>query len=814
MGTRSSSRLIQPTKSSVARGRSGSTAQSARGSACADTVLMTPSAKSTSVLKKVTVPALETYLLQQFGSAIGAEAWALLKRLTRRSFRSRFVARVRQQQPMSRLEARRLRGLLRDPDVYMPLFDTATVATEVIARRLDREVFGLSETAAPSHRAVELAEAMRSSLAAALDTAQGLGAVSYQVRKVDAHLEEVGANIDLVKEGVIRVGHDVANVLAAVAAGTQAELALALPRLPQAARETLASLAVTEAREAVRRLVLAFADPDALPTALIPIWVSEPPTWLQDSAAGWAALGVLAEEYLFVSEAVECWLRSVQLGSPRRDYWLLRAAWLLFEQSLPGEDDAQLARADEITARIGDIGPDYESAVSALRAFIGGQADNVVPSLSGWSPADLADRYLRTRMLLVAALTAVNAGGSWASATAIAKEHYRNEPLPRIGLMLSRAMVQQAYAEPTADRVELLVSAYDIALQARDMLRATRARSLPAVKAAVEAAEMAGDERRVLRAATDWAEFEGEATVQERDNPVTAQAIVAAAAVLGLPDRARAYADGLPPGYERSLCQAMCADLPGTTLSAQQRQAMWDDVLALARNPSERLPAWDGLARAGAAELPGMREQIGNVQPAVAASLEAAAAAARGFHDQAVRLLLPFARANMTAARQLARIYDDHGDQVSAARTLLEAGTDFHNPDLVVHAADLLCDRGEYAEARAALERVLAEHGPEWPSRPMALRIAARAAEATHRLDVACDYLASAARLEPANQNTRWYLVQLLCQRGLSDQAWRAIKEAPEELTARNVVEARAWLDACYYGGPGGETFVASGLTS
>jgi tetratricopeptide (TPR) repeat protein len=196
-----------------------------------------------------------------------------------------------------------------------------------------------------------------------------------------------------------------------------------------------------------------------------------------------------------------------------------------------------------------------------------------------------------------------------------------------------------------------------------------------------------------------------------------------------------------------------------------------------------------------------MREQLGETLPAVAAGLEATAAAARGFHEEAVRRLLPYARADMTAARQLAKIYDDHGEQVNAAHMLLEAGVDFHNPDLELHAADLLCHNGEYAEAKTILERILADQGPQWSNRPVALRVAARVAEATNRLDAACEYLAAALRLDPAHLDGRWYLVQLLCQRGLSSDAWTTINAAPDQLPIRSINEARASLDACYHGG-------------
>jgi tetratricopeptide (TPR) repeat protein len=597
------------------------------------------------------------------------------------------------------------------------------------------------------------------------------------------------------------------------AAGNQAEFELALGRLPLAARESLARLSESAAGEAVRRVVMSVGDVDAQPTALIPVWVSEPPPWLSDDAAGWTALGALAEEYLFVGEAADCWVRAAEHGSPRRDYWLMRAAWLLFEQSLPGEDDEALARVGGLVGRVGRVGDGFGQPVSALRALIDGRAGEVPGLLAGWAPVDVADRCLQTRMLFVAALAAINDGaGSLADAAASLKAAFDIDPLPRTGLMLSRAMVAQAYAEPAADRVDLLVSAYDIAVQVRDMLRAVRAPSLPAVKAAVEAAEMGTDERRILRVATDWPEYGGEANEQERGNIAVAPAVVAAALLFGLSGRAREYAEGLPPGYERSLCLAMCTDLPGTALSAEQRRAMWSDVLVLGRNPSERMPAWDGLARAGATELPGMREQIGDTKPAVATGLEATAAAARGFHDEAVRMLLPHARADMTAARQLAKIYDDHGEQVNAARTLLDAGVDFHNPDLVVHAAEILFENGEHADAKDAIDRVLAEHGPEWSSRPVALWIAARIAEGADRLDTACDYLAAALRLDPSHVNGRWFLVQLLCQRGLSGQAWQTIIDAPAELPVHSVNEARAWLDACYHGGPGGEAFVVGGL--
>ena len=508
----------------------------------------------------------------------------------------------------------------------------------------------------------------------------------------------------------------------------RAEFEAAVAKVPAAARDTLTSLYESASSDTVQRIVLALAAPDAEPTALIPVWVTEPPSWLGDDHAGWTALGVLAEEYLFVQQPVECWTRAVEHGAPRRDYWLMRTAWLLFEQSLPGEDDAALEKARELLGRISAIHDGEAAPVRALRAFLGGREGDVPGIVTDWAPPDIGDRGLQARMLLVVALGAINrGGGSWADVARVAKGAFDADPLPRTGLLLSRAMTQQVYAEPSDRRVELLVAAYDIAVRVRDELRATRAPSLPAVKAAVEAAEMATDERRILRVATDWPEFDGDATEVERKNVAVAQAVVVAALLSGFASKARTHAEALPEGYERSLCLAMCDDL-SEAITIEQRRAIWSDVLAQARNTTERLPAWDGLARAGATELPGMREEIGQSKPAVATALEAAAAAARGQHDDAVRMLLPFARADMTAARQLAQIYNDHGDEVNAARTLLDAGRDFHNPDLVTHAAEIFLENGERVAAREAIDGVLADQGSEWAGRPIALRIAARVA--------------------------------------------------------------------------------------
>jgi tetratricopeptide (TPR) repeat protein len=597
------------------------------------------------------------------------------------------------------------------------------------------------------------------------------------------------------------------------AAGSRTDFEAALATLPAAARDTVTALSDSSTSGVVQRIALTLGREDAQPTALVPLWLTDPPSWLGDDPDGWAALGVLAEEYLLLDQPVESWTRAADHGAPMRDHWLMRAAWLLFEQQARPDDDATaLERARQLLDRIGAANNGEALPLQALRAFLDGRDAEASRLLMSWDASDVAGRAWRTRMLFVATVTAISNGtATWADAAKVLEDSYNVDPLPRTGLLLSRALTYSVYAKPTANRVEMLIAAYDIAIQVRNELRATRAPSTPAIKAAVEAADMANDQRRILRVATDWPEHEGEATDGERKFVGVAQAVVTAALLFGLAARAHEYAEALPDGYERSLCLAMCDDL-SDTLSAEQRRAMWSDVLALARNVSERLPAWEGLARAGATELPRMSDEIGQTQPAVAAALEASATAARGLHDDAVRMLLPFARKDMTAARQLAKIYNDHGDEVDAARTLLDAGVDFHNPDLVMHAAEIFLENQENTAAKDAIERALADHGPEWQGRATALRIAANVDVATNRIDAACDKLAAALRLDPESVNGRWALVELLCQRGLSRQAWQTISDAPDELPVRTVNEARAWLDACLHGGPGGERFVVGGL--
>ena len=173
-----------------------------------------------------------------------------------------------------------------------------------------------------------------------------------------------------------------------------------------------------------------------------------------------------------------------------------------------------------------------------------------------------------------------------------------------------------------------------LALRVRDEYRRARRDSALAVRMAVAAVSDAGRYRQVITIGSAVSTAKPHPK-RPRDPEVAKQVVLAAAK--GIPqiaDELAADLGQLPEGFVRAWAQALLALRGGCSggVSREERIVLWQQALAAATTDDERRQALQGLATAGADDLPELDELLA-YDPATAAELHARAALARDDPD-------------------------------------------------------------------------------------------------------------------------------------------------------------------------------------
>jgi len=565
--------------------------------------------------------------------------------------------------------------------------------------------------------------------------------------------------------------------------------------------------------ERMLSLVASVTDPSASPRDVLRAWRHTPPSWTAGSAQVMVAIAILCEQYLLNEEAIHWYEVAAAEGVPRRDYWIARAALLALSIGRGGDEDVRvhLLTAERLIGLLSQSSGS-EPVVRVLHAVFAKDWPGTLAVLDGWRAEDPLDRTTASLEGVTARLSGEpDEENFWDEAITHLRDVVAAGWLPQVGLVLARllnARVQQGKAPLRATDLD---EAIDLGLRARDDFRAARQPSAVPLVEVLQAAGLASKPTRVLQLGTTWPDYSGEATEEEASTPAIVLLTLPAALQLGEAERIRARLDNLPAGYHRAAGLASVeAESPDCDPQAASR--LWEEALAEAQTTEQRLRAWHALAELGDADLLGLREELGDSMPGLVTRLQAMAASASGLTEAAVQLLLPQRRTDVVAARLLATAYEALGQHQDAARSLLEAADDFHNPELALHAAFLLARSGDLTGAEAVANDLMADSFSVEGQTTLHMLRADLFSQRGH-MQKADEALERALVLAPENLGARWGRTRVLIVRGRPKQAWECLSAHPGGRPApRDESEARALLEGALRGQEDGSVFVREGL--
>lgn len=627
-------------------------------------------------------------------------------------------------------------------------------------------------------------------------------------QKSDEQFKNLGGEIGSVKSSL----QDIRDGQASLTTAHQLDaLRARLEKLPAASRTIISTSLFPRDQKTVYAIADSLSSPHVNPRATLEDWAKHEPDWVKSANhIAFATLGVLSEEYLLHEQAIDWYEKAARSGSPRRQYWLARAGWEAFDLDSP--EIAWKERVRRISMEIGSAGSSPEPLARALDAALNENYELGISELEGWCPDNENDKSRQVRALASLILSSTDDfDRSSKKILTLISDTLSSCDIPMLELVRARLLIGRVADGHSVVRSSDLAAADAAAIKCRDSFRVAKQPSSIPVIAALDSAMQGGDYARVLRLGTSSAEFEGEAIPEEENNARVSLAVAMALTAAGKDDQARNVAERMEPGFPRAAAIAFCAS-SSATADSEQAQELWMSALREAKTQEDRVEAWKGLAMIGATSLPGLREELEGVAPQVVIQLEATAAQASGNPRAALALLLPRRHEAAVAARVIADAYMSLHEPRNAANTLLEAADDFNHPDLGLMAARILFDEVDPDQADEVAANLLSRQPSTWGGRVSALLL--RAEHAANKGDDASaqQLLSAALQLGPANVSARWGLITVLVKRGRSEEAWELIGSSPEKLMPRNEQDARAWLQACLYGGPAGEVFALGAL--
>lgn len=499
-------------------------------------------------------------------------------------------------------------------------------------------------------------------------------------------------------------------------------------------------------------------------------WWQHPPVTLRNAPARFYVwLAELADGYDADPAAAYFFGQAVELGASPRGYYVARRALVLM-----GIDAAESRRLE--------IDGDHplSAAVVALRDDDFAAA---VQALEAWAPEGPQGRALRSLMLAQCLRALDRLDEAIDELTSTARE------LPDasgVAMTAAEWLIQRANGRVTISPPADLDRAYRWAIQARDSRRVWNGDCRRAVLLAVQAAVQGGDQAGALRLVSP--EPNGEASEREANDPAIRAERAILLAIAGRARQAREVVASMDDSFTATFVEGLAADDDGDRESATVALLRAYD---LASDDNARARVASALVWAGN-ELPDLRDLATRQPEAVRVMRRTHEALAPG-PDRLVRLRAR-AHEEPAIAASLARVYEQMGEPLEAARTFEKAGNEFRVPSMLVSAAQLYLREGEallcIAQADAAL--AMAPHG--WGAEFTVRAVLYEAMWAENRIPEAVQQARRLVELEPANPSAVWALTVALLRLDEEEQAWRALAASGTPIDPRTSFEARIWI--------------------
>ena len=469
----------------------------------------------------------------------------------------------------------------------------------------------------------------------------------------------------------------------------------ALSGLPPECRDGVSALRESSPEQADMVVSLLSQTSSRVPGVLAHL-AEHPPQWLAGAGClAWETLGDFIDAHR-LSGSWAMRRHAIKRGSTRSVLYRVVEAG-----AAVGHGDAE--RAEELLSEV----PTGDPLLEVARACISGDVEAVIAAVRASAIHQSPDLKwaLYGVMLLVDAHRVLGEPETGVAVLREASLRFPDQASLRLNLAKTLYFLAHRHAEQGTQRPDLLESAVDEAIIARDRFREWRGPSAEAVSVAASALLMLGDPMRARGLAA--AAPEGEAEQREAEDGRVVECLAHALLDLGrVDDLARLNLD-LVDGAEGTLLRAMRARSRGDAGAVELMRT----AVEQADDDRTLLMALEGLALSGETDetaLAGLPDE----SRADADLIRAKAAFCRGDHEAASCLLMPYRFESADHAELLAAVQHQTGSLEDARETLLESAEALSDPFLYSSAVGLLMELEDFQEAERVALDVLAENPP------------------------------------------------------------------------------------------------------
>ena len=523
-------------------------------------------------------------------------------------------------------------------------------------------------------------------------------------------------------------------------------------RLPASCRDLLVLL--TDEPETANRVVELLSERSSRLPGVLESLADSPPQWLQEAGyLPWEALGLFLEAHRLPGSWV-MWQRAIHSGSPRGDLYRIREA-------IVATIEGNGIRARRLLAEVAEDHP----LLGAALARVSGKASDVVAEITASEAQNSNDPGLALRATETL-IWAYRHMGELEAAISTTKNAYLRFPdraaLLMIQAELSIELVESCKLRATR-RHELLESAADVAIKARDLFREWDGPSGDAVALAASALLALGNQRRVLVVARPHPQ--GEATPEEAAHGAVVECTARALLILGRHSEIdELHIDNVNPSGKKLLLALQAANRGDANAASLMRAAVEQ------AESFDRLPALLGLANFGETNEDALAILAEN-QPEAVDLVRAVVAYNSGDPDQAFSLLEPYRGKSAWHVDILASFKREIGLKIDAYETLKESADALEEPFLLQEAVNILIELEDYAGVEMVASAALGGYLPRSVEMHLrgALMVAAQGLKNWPKLET---YGRSFARHFPDHSDGPWQVAQALHLQGSNREAW------------------------------------------
>ncbi|KAA0086698.1 hypothetical protein CIW52_01945 [Mycolicibacterium sp. P9-64] len=527
--------------------------------------------------------------------------------------------------------------------------------------------------------------------------------------------------------------------------------------------------AIRSAWPAIERFTQEFVD-SADRSATLRSWCSIPPSWFQDrpsAAIAWFAQ--LVNDYGEKEIASSAFEDAISMGASPASYWRSRE---ILGRGVDFDEQARLLRP------FADEDPLARAVVTASE----GSWSSAATELATWQPEQRRDRAMKAALL-----SQLIAPNELNAAIETSGQGFVEFKSATCGILQAQFLIRRGGRRESSLDFADLMSALEVSIEARDVVRAWDGPSGPAVEVAVTAARLLGRFHQAWQLTRPGPE--GVATAKEAKYPAVRQAAAVLAAAAG--QRGEAI-ELVPHDAEPQVLHEINALLAISDRDAATELAEWEAALSLTDEPQDIARYCVYIALLGV--RPSKLDVLGARDPQFAEDLRLIADAYQG-SDEARAVLRARSLSSRTLAHAFIGLLMQRDDTRESAEVAERAGEQWTDPEFIAIAAEQYFELDEFEAAARCAERALRIAGPSWESWMRASGVLINALLNEDKWEKAIQAATEVLSRNPHNVAAVWVMACCQYQLGRLEEAWRTYTGIGHRPAPRTENEALVLID-------------------